>query len=163
MCACTSSIHSLARLLPRIFRAYDCWSFHLCASPSYGAMRSEPMNTDNINYVCGSPHVLLEQEKRRRRGWMSKDQKDQKKKGKGDGAMCMSMEVLLLWVGAAAVAGAAVSPSKQVVVYLRHISVLLDVLHHLILSLAASVPVAFVLIGGTVQGATPMQRRGCAV
>ena len=69
----------------------------------------------------------------------------------------------MLWVGAAAVAGAAVSPSKQVVVYLRHISVLLDVLHHLILSLAASVPVAFVLIGGTVQGATPMQRHGCAV
>ena len=34
-------------------------------------------------------------------------------------------------------------------------------IHHLLVSLAASVPVEFVLVGGTVQGATPMQRRGC--
>uniref|UniRef100_A0A453MRC3 Histidine-containing phosphotransfer protein n=5 Tax=Aegilops tauschii subsp. strangulata TaxID=200361 RepID=A0A453MRC3_AEGTS len=32
-------------------------------------------------------------EKRRRRGWMSKEQKDLKKKGKGGGAICMSREV----------------------------------------------------------------------
>mgnify|MGYP006269370705 CR=1 FL=1 len=36
-------------------------------------------------------------------------------------------------------------------------------IHHILASLAASAPVEFMLVGGMVQGATPMQWRGCVV
>ena len=35
------------------------------------------------------------------------------------------------------------------------------VIHRLLASLAASVPLGFMLVYGTVQGATPMERHGC--
>ena len=55
--------------------------------------------------------------------------------------------------------------AKSIILFARVISApggaLGCAIHHILASLAASAPVEFMLVSGMVQGATPMQRRGC--